>query len=870
MATERPYYQMSPEEVLSSLHSSRRTGLHDKEVTERRSKYGRNVIARKKKINPITIFLNQFKSFLIALLIVAAAISAAIGHYVDSTIIFIIVIMNAVIGFTQEFRAEKAVEALEKLAAPKARVIRNGKEIKIPAADLVPGDIIILEQGDKVPADARLLEAINLKLDESALTGESVPVSKDIILIRKKVVVSERKNIIFMNTVVTNGRATAIIIGTGMNTEVGKIAKLIEEAEIKQTPLQKKLAGVARTLGIATIVITAITVAAVPEGLPAIVTITLALGLERMAKKQAIIRRLPAVETLGSCNIICTDKTGTLTKNEMTVRKLYANGHIIEVTGEGYAPKGTFQIKGKTFDPLKDKHSHMLLHIGALCNGANLYEEKGKWKITGDPTEAALIVLAAKTGLTREILLKKHPNISELSFDSKRKRMSTIHKHEKETIAFVKGAPDILIEYCSHILKDGVVRKLTSADKKEILKADEDMAKDALRILAMAYKKVPEGTRKFTVENIENNLIFVGLTGMIDPPRAEAKDAIKKAEKAGIKVSMVTGDHKTTAEAIAHELGLMTKESRIIEGAELSKMSDSELEKIVDKVSVYARVTPEHKIRIVNALQKKKYIVAMTGDGVNDAPALKQADIGVAMGIAGTDVAKEASDMILEDDNFDTIVDAIQEGRGVFENIKKSIAFLLSGNIAEIMIIFAAVLAGLPLPLLAVQILWINLVTDGLPALALSADPISPYVMEQKPRDRKESVFHGLRAYLVEYPIILFLGAMMLFWWFLGNQDIAYAQTAVFTSVVVFEMFQAFSCHSLREPIIKVKPIVGKWLLIAAAIAIVLQIALVHVPLLQGIFHTTALSLKHWLMIFAFSSIGFIYLEVYKSLKKQS
>lgn len=892
MAADKPWYQLSSQDVLHKLNTSRHLGLRDKDIIERRRKYGLNIIERKKKINPAMIFINQFKSFLIALLFAAAIISALIGHTLDSIIIFAIVIMNAVIGFLQEFRAEKAVEALRKLSAPKARVIRHGKEINIPASELVPGDIIVLEQGDKVPADARLIEAINLKVDESALTGESISVSKHTEAISKKVVVAERKNIVFMNTIVTNGRALAVVINTGENTEVGKIAKLIEEAKTKETPLQKKLTNVARTLGIATIIITAIiftagilrglnlfdmfltsislAVAAVPEGLPAIITITMAIGLERMAKQKAIIRKLPAVETLGSCNIICTDKTGTLTKNEMTVREIYTDGKIIGVTGEGYLPKGDFHLNGKKLNPLRDKHIHLLLHIGALCNGANLYEEKGKWKITGDPTEAALIVLAAKAGLLKDELQKHYENISELSFDAKRKRMSTIHKHENETIAFVKGAPDLLLKHCTHILKHGVVRKITSADKKEILKVSDEMADRALRILGMAYKKIPETTKKYTIENVENNLIFVGLTGMIDPPRPEAKIALEKCKKAGIKVSIVTGDHKITAKAIARELGILTKESKILDGEELENLTDSELEKIVDKVAIYARVSPEHKVRIVNALQKKNYVVAMTGDGVNDAPALKQADIGVAMGLMGTDVAKEASDMVLEDDNFSTIVSAIQEGRGVFENIKKSIAFLLSGNLAEIMIIFAAVLFGLPLPLLAVQILWINLVTDGLPALALSADPINPRVMERKPRPLKESVFHGLRAYLVDYPIILFLGAMVLFWWYLGQQNIAYAQTVIFTSVVIFEMFQALSCRSLTEPILKVKPFVSKWLAVTATATIILQIALVNIPFLQEIFHTTVLSLRDWLIIFAFSSAGFVYLELYKSFKKQS
>ncbi|MBD3262847.1 calcium-translocating P-type ATPase, SERCA-type [Candidatus Woesearchaeota archaeon] len=891
MATDKFWYQLSPEEVLSSLHTSKRTGLTNQEVEKRRQKYGKNILARKKKINLFLIFAKQFKSFLILLLVIAGAIALAVQHYIDAAVIFAIIIMNALIGFAQEFRAEKAIEALKKLAAPKAHVIRNGKKIKIPTQDLVPGDIIVLEQGDKVPADARLLQEINLKVNEATLTGESTTVSKDISALKEKAIVAERKNYVFMNTIITNGRATAVVTETGMHTEVGKIAKMIEEAETKKTPLQEKLADVAKTLGIATVIICAVifaagvlrglglfdmfltaislAVAAVPEGLPAIVTITLAIGLDRMAKRKAIVRSLPAVETLGSCNIICTDKTGTLTKNEMTVRKIYTNGKFIDVTGEGYVPEGEFKLDKKQIKPLDDKQTNILLHIGALCNGANLYKEKNKWVITGDPTEASLIVLAGKAGLTKEHMLEKYPYITELSFDAKRKRMSTVHKHEDKEIAFVKGAPDVLIEHCTHIIKNGKVIRITGADKKEILKASDDMAEKALRILGMAYKEVPTTIKDYTIENIEENLVFVGLTGMIDPPRPEAKKALEQSKKAGIKVSVVTGDYKTTAKAISRDLGLITSESKIITGKELDKLSDKEFEKQADEITIYARVSPEHKVRIVKALQKKGHIAAMTGDGVNDAPALKQANIGIAMGIAGTDVAKEASDMVLEDDNFATIVSAVKEGRGVFNNIKKSIAFLLSGNIAEIIIIFAAVLAGLPLPLLAVQILWINLVTDGLPALALSADPIDPHVMRHKPRLPKESVFKGLRAYLVEYPLILFAGTMALFWWFLKSQNVVYAQTAVFTSIVVFEMFQAFSCHSLDESIVKVKPIFSAWLFAAALIAMSLQVALVYTPVLQNVFHTTALALKDWLIIFAFSSIGFVYLEAYKAFKSR-
>jgi Ca2+-transporting ATPase len=877
---------MQIEEVLSQLNTSRRTGLTSHEAQKRLRKYGQNKLEKKKELSPLIIFARQFKSFLIAILIVAAVISAFIQYFIDTAVILSIVILNAVLGFVQEYRAEKALAALEKLVALEARVIRGEHEIKIPATELVPGDIIVLEQGYKVPADARLIEAINLKVNEASLTGESLPVAKHTDLVKENAVVAERKNCIFSSTIITNGRALAVVTSTGMSTEVGKIAELIKEAEERATPLQRKLVGVARTLGIAIILIctiifgfgvfrglpafdmflTAISlaVAAVPEGLPAVITITLAIGLERMAKYKAIIRKLPAVETLGSCSIICTDKTGTLTKNEITVRQLYTNEQLIDVSGEGYSPRGEFASRGRKITAKKDMHISLLLKIGALCNGASLYEENGQWNITGDPTEAALVVAAAKAGLMKDELKEKYAEISEFSFDAVRKRMSTVHKHEEGIFAFVKGAPDMLLERCSHIFAQGKVRSFTAEDKKKILQANEQMAGKALRVLAMAYKKIPK-LEKFAVEDVESDLIFVGLAGMIDPPRPEVKEALAECKSAGIKVCVVTGDHKLTAAAIAQELGLMEPDSRIIDGEELEHMSDEELEEIADKVAIYARVSPEHKVRIVDALQSKGYIVAMTGDGVNDAPALKDADIGIAMGIMGTDVAKEASDMILQDDNFSTIVSAIKQGRGIYDNIKKFLRFLLTSNVGEVAAIFAASLIGLPLPLIAVQILWMNLLTDGLPAIALAVDPIESDIMKRQPRDTKEAAIDkNMISTIILVSIIMSAGTLLIFNFELQKgAELPVARAMAFSTLVIFQMFNVFNSRSQTKSIFK-DLLTNKWLIGAVASSILLQVAVVNIPFFNSLFGTASLSAVQWLQIVAVSASVLVIVEIKK------
>ncbi|MEM4247684.1 MAG: calcium-transporting P-type ATPase, PMR1-type [Candidatus Nanoarchaeia archaeon] len=871
-AGDYEYYQIAAEDVLKIFKTSKQ-GLAPEVASKRLKQYSENKLEVKKRITPLMIFLNQFKSYLIAILIVAAVISALIGFWLDAVVILSIVVMNAALGFVQEYRAEKAVEALEKLTTPKANVLRNGRQVTIPSSELVPGDIVLLEAGDKVPADVRLIEVVNFKVDEAALTGESVPVEKFLDLIKKKVVVAERKNCAFMNTVVVNGRAKGIVVATGMQTEIGKIAHLIETASEKATPLQKSLAEVGKRLGAAIVVICAViftlgmlrgaeilstflsavslAVAAVPEGLPAVVTITLALGVSRLAKAKSIIRKLPAVETLGSCSFICCDKTGTLTKNEMTVKKVYVDNKILDVGGEGYIPDGKFTLDGKEFS-VKDEHLLMALKIGALCNNATLYKDS-HWKITGDPTEAALIVLARKAGIAKETLLKLYPEISEFSFDAERKRMSTIHKGPHGTWAFVKGAPDLLLKKCTHVFEGGRIHKLTNEKRKQLLKINEELASHALRILGLAFKELKDSKR--SLEEVESNLVFVGLVGMIDPPRPEVRDALITCRSAGIKVSMVTGDHKLTATAIGQQLGLIGEGARVIDGDELEKMSNHDLGRICENVAIYARVTPEHKTRIVEALQKKGHIVAMTGDGVNDAPALKGADIGVAMGITGTDVAKEASAMILEDDNFATIVNAVKEGRGIYDNIKKFLRFLLSSNIGEVLAIFCASLIGLPLPLLAVQLLWINLLTDGLPAVALAVDPADPDIMTRKPRNPKEHTIDKKMIFTIALVgSVMAAGVLWLFWHALqSGASMDKARAIAFTAFVVFEMFNVFNTRSDRDSFVK-GLFSNTWLLLAVASSIVLQMAVLYIPSISRLFSTAALGFQDWVWIIG---IGF-------------
>ncbi len=872
-------HNLTIEQAFVKLKTSK-NGLSNSEAVLRLEQYGENVIKQTKKVSALNIFISQFTNVVVAILIAALIISLTLKEYIDASVIAVILILNAILGFAQEYKAERAIEALRKLASLKAKVIRDGKLQEIESKYIVPGDLIVLETGEKIDCDARLIEVFNLETQEAALTGESTPVRKSIDILPEKTQVADMHNMVFSGTIIVNGRGKAIVTETGMNTELGKIATLIQEEKEKPTPLQIQFTKLGKFLGALVVVISiiifatgylkqmklfelffvsvSIAVAAIPEGLPAVVTISLAIGTQRMIKKNVLIRKLSSVETLGSTTVICTDKTGTLTHNEMTVKKLYISHKVIEVTGSGYIPEGSFLLQNKS---VKTKDIELLLKIGALNNDSVLTKD---YKIIGDPTEGALVVSAAKAGLAKELLEKLYPRIDEIGFDSQRKRMTTIHKSQKN-LAFVKGAPDIMLHLCTRIYDNGKIRKLTDKDKNLILGANEQFAIKALRILAFAYK--PLKANEKASDNTEKELIFVGLQGMIDPPRAEVFGSIKKCKEAGIRIIMVTGDHKLTAQAIAHELGI---EGKAITGQELDS-NNLDLEKIIDEHSIFARTNPHHKSKIIDALRKKGHIIAMTGDGINDAPALKKADIGVAMGLSGTDVAKEASHMVLLNDNFTSIVDAVEEGRGIYDNIKKFFAYLISGNIGEVMIIFLTILFGLPLPLTAIQILLINLVTDGLPAVALSADPYEPDAMKRKPRHKDERIHKGLSAFIVYYPIIMTVSAILIFYYIYSqSHDLAKAQTATFLTVASFEMYQAFASRSVRYPAFKVGIFKNKWLILAVLSSMLVAIAVIYLPFFNPIFGTSPLTIIEFMAIILVSSLGFIYLESYKYIKSKS
>jgi Ca2+-transporting ATPase len=733
------WHSSSIDNVLKEL-KTQKEGLTKEEAAFRLQKYGLNEIKEKDGVSKLKIFLSQFRSPLVWILLAALIISLIAKESTDAIVIGVVLLINSVLGFGQEYKAEKAIASLKKMEAEKAEVIRNNEKRMIDAKELVPGDIIVIDEGDKIPADCRILEEYDLATIEAPLTGESRTVEKDAAAVKESSIVAERFSMLYKGTMAVRGRSIAVVCETGMGTQFGKIAGMLQDVEQKKIPLNTQLEKLGKWIGIGVLFLCAIVfvatylrngnlwetalfsialaVAAVPEGLPAIATISFALGVQKMAKKHALIRKLPSVETLGSTTVICTDKTGTLTMNEMTVRKIYCSKEIIDVEGAGYSPEGNFSSKPAGIE--------FLLKAGMLCNNAALQGQSA----IGDPTEASLIVSAMKFGLKREDIEKEMPRINEIPFSSERKMMTTLHKHEKSTIAFSKGSPDTILQKCTKIFYNGRIRPITRIEKNEIMKANESFAKEALRVLAFAFKPV---TQK---ETCEKEMIFLGLQGMIDPPRKEAKDSLLKCEEAGIRVIMITGDQLLTAEAIAKEIGITGK---AVSGEELEKMNEKELLSAVKEVNIYARVSPEHKLRIINSLKRAGNVVAMTGDGINDAPALKQADIGIAVG-SGTDVAKEASDMILVDDNFATIVGAVEEGRAIYDNIRKFSAFLLSCNLAEVLIVFVAVMLGMPLPFIAIQILWINLVTDSFPALAMGVDSAGKDIMKKKPRNPKEHI----------------------------------------------------------------------------------------------------------------------------------
>jgi len=876
------YYTKSIEEIRKELDVSLDKGLSNKEVEERKNKYGLNKIKEKEKKSLVSIFLSQLKDVLIYVLLGAAAITFIIGEHVDGIIILLVVLLNAVIGVVQENKASQAIAELKKMASPRALVKRDGKTIEIDSEEIVPGDVVILDAGRFVPADIRLTDSANLKIEESSLTGESVPSEKnhEKIFDNKKIPVGDRVNMAFSSTVVSYGRGEGIVVSTGMDTEIGTIAKNLEEDK-ELTPLQERLEELGKVLGFIAVgvcvlifaiaylqgkdlfdmFLTAISlaVAAIPEGLAAIVAIVLALGVTRMSKRNAIVKRLPAVETLGSVNIICTDKTGTLTQNKMTVMEFYTFENREEVKTERIEDINSTE---------KD-----LIKTFVLCNDATFEDDEG----TGDPTEIALVEFGDKYNLSKKSLNKDYPRVSERPFDSDRKLMSTLNKEGDKFRVNTKGAIDNLLKISTKVLINGKVESLSEDMKEEFLKVSENMSSEALRVLACGYKYTDS---KIQPKDMEKELIFIGFVGMIDPPRMEVKDSILEAKSAGITPIMITGDHKVTALAIAKELEIAESIEETIEGSELDDMSDEELSKIIKKYKVFARVSPEHKVRIVKAYKENGNIVSMTGDGVNDAPSLQGADIGVAMGITGTDVAKGASDMILTDDNFTTIVHAVEEGRNIYKNIKKSVVFLLSCNLGEVVTILLSIIFFWPIPLLPTQILWINLITDSLPAISLGVDPGDKSVMNESPRDPEESFFAGGVGYKAAAGGIM-IGLLTLGAFYIGlrsngyspNADsipievLTYARTMAFVVLAASQLFYSLSMRSDKKTIFKIGFLSNKYLIGSVLVGLLLQLGVISIPFLSNAFKVVNLSIEDWGIVLLLAVIPFTLREIYKLIR---
>jgi P-type Ca2+ transporter type 2C len=880
------WHQITAAEALQEL-KTRPAGLTAEEAAERLQRYGPNELQGQKKTPAILVFGRQFLSPLIYVLLAAAAISLAVQHFTDAIVVFAVLLLNACIGFFQERQAEKAMDALMELTAPKARVKRAGEIASLPARELAPGDIILLETGDKIPADARLLETSNLKINESALTGESMPADKNTATVAEDSPVADRVNMVYMGTIVTSGRATGIVVNTGMASEMGKIAAGLQEVKPEPTPLQKSIGKLSRYLVIIFLSVTALllivgllkglgwvemfllaiaaAVAAIPEGLPAVLTVVLSIGMRAMARRNAIIRQLVAVETLGSATVICSDKTGTLTLNQMTVRRLYTDSQFIEVTGEGYEPQGEFRRDGQPLIPANEPQLKLLLQIGTLCNDAQLTRANRGAGIFGDPTEGALVVSAAKAGLDKEQLGKSLPRLAEIPFESERMYMATLHAADGKRVAYVKGAVEKILALSRYHLTGSTVSVLSDADAQAISAAATEMAREALRVIALAYVELPAGTSTLTADRLHNQLVLVGLAGMADPPREEARAAIALCRQAGIRVIMITGDNKITAESIARQLDLPS--GRAVTGNEIAKMTDAELAGEIEKITVCARIEPLHKLRIVNALKSRGQVVAMTGDGVNDAPALKAADIGIAMGISGTDVAKEAADMVLADDNFATVVAAVDEGRAIFTRLRNVLFYSLNTNLSELLVLILAILFTGQAPLIAVQILWINLVTDTAGDVPLGLEPKHGDELHQPPRRPGVGLmFPGLMIRILTMAVLIGLGAFLIFRWAEGHLGLAQAQTMAFCAVAAFEWFMAFSARSDEHPVLKLGIFRNRALLISISLAILLQMAVVYVPFLQVAFHTVPLGLREWGIILAASGGLFILEETRKVL----
>ena len=932
MRESKDWHSQSVEKVIEVLNTHPDRGLSAAEAQARLAQYGPNQLQERPRPSFWHMLLGQFSNFLVLILIAASLVSLFLGEYVDAGAIMAIVILNAALGVVQESKAEEALAALQKLAAPDAHVVRDGHLVTVPAQELVPGDVVTLEAGNYVPADVRLIESANLKIDEASLTGESVPVQKraDAVLTRE-LPLGDRRTMAHMSTLVTYGRGRGVVVATGMDTEIGLIAEMIQTYEEEPTPLQVKLDQLGKWLGGASLAVCAVilvigllrdtqtgviltdsltaywqayqheivelfmtavslAIAAVPEGLPAVVTIVLALGMQRMISRHALIRKLPAVETLGSASAICSDKTGTLTQNEMMVVQMYVDQTLLSISGEGYKPEGEVQEDGRRAELRHYPSARPLLQAALLCNDAHLEREPTNddpsaenWRMVGDPTEGALVVAAAKADLWRDRVEEVYPRLAEVPFDSERKRMSTIHRVPEDPgegaldpwveglgsyVAYVKGAPDIVLGLCNRVLEDGREWPLDEGQRQRILEINAALASNALRVLGVAYRSLSEIPENPTPEAVERDLVFIGLVGMIDPARPEVKEAIAVARKAGIKTAMVTGDYKNTAVAIARELELLSREGRVLTGAELDRMDEAALAEMAEEVDVYARVSPQHKVKIVEALKRRGHVVAMTGDGVNDAPALKRANIGVAMGITGTDVSKETADMVLTDDNYASIVSAVEEGRIIYSNIRKFVYYLLSCNMGELTIIFLAMIAGLPLPLTAIQLLILNLVTDGAPALALGLEKGEPDIMDRPPRPMEEPVINRQTAWGIVVQAIAITAATMIAF-IIGLRrfpdNLAAAQTMAFATLSISELFRAYTSRSERYSLFAIGALSNKYMQWAVLASLVILLSIIYVPFLDPIFDTVPLSLSEWLVMLPLMLIPSIAAEVNKT-----
>lgn len=886
----KKWYALDIMESCRELGVSAEAGLDSTEAARRLSDHGPNVLEQKPGRSLISIFISQMKEVLVLILIIAVVISGFLGEWADAIVILIIVILNAVIGVIQENKAENALKALKDMTKPSAKVMRVGKVIQISAEEIVPGDIILLDAGDSVPADARLVEAISLQSNESALTGESEPAEKNPAAISaEQVPVGDRKNMLFMGTTITSGRGRAVVVETGMNTELGRIARMLGDSAPESTPLQQRLARLGTVMGIAAGVIVALVfavgiwrgvallemfmvaislaVAAVPEGLPAVVTIVLALGVTRMSRRKAIIRKLPAVETLGTATVICTDKTGTLTKNEMTVTGVFAAGRLFKVTGSGYDPEGIFLDQdGDDISPQNDKTLALILTGGLLNCDARLEETEKGYRVIGDPTEGALVVAAAKAGLTMKTVSKNNPRLDEIPFDSERKMMTTFHQMDGKIRSFTKGAPDLILERCTGMLTQDGSSEMDDDSRRMLLKINSQLASQGQRVLALADSLWTEIPAPLTPETAERELTFIGFFAIQDPPRDEAREAVAICRKAGIRTVMITGDHLETAAAIARELDILRPGDMSLSGDQLEQMSDEELINIVNEVTVYARVSPEHKLRIVEALKSKGHIVAMTGDGVNDAPALKKADIGAAMGISGTEVAKEASDMVLQDDNFNTIVRAVEEGRTIYNNIRGTVQYLLSCNTGEIVAIFTALLLGMGSPLTAIQILWLNLVTDGPPALALGLEPPQKGIMDIPPRKPKEGLFAGgVGARILWQGMMIGILSLTAYWLALRwGRTVEEAHTMTFITMALSQIVHSFNVRSMNLSLFTIGIGTNRSLIYAFITSAAALLVVVFIPFLRGVFGTVMLRPSDWALVLGLSLAPLVLVEISK------